>query len=124
MTTVKYSKKIAALAVAVLSAASFAVAAHAGDAFVNAGSRVVRYSDLNLSSEAGAQVLYRRIHYAAVQVCGDTSSRQLDQAAAAKACMEKAIASSVWAVNSAQLTRTANAHGYAVDAAISVASTR
>jgi UrcA family protein len=124
MNTLKYSQKFAVLAVAALSVAFFAVAAQAGDAPLDVGSRAVRYSDLNLSSEAGAKVLYRRIYYAAVQVCGDAFSRQLDQAAAAKACMDKAIASSVRAVNSAQLTRTANAHGYSVETSISVASVR
>jgi UrcA family protein len=82
----------------------------------------VDYSDLNLGSTAGANALYQRIRGAAKQVCGDVDSRQRDQAAAAKACMERAIVSSVHAVNSAQLTSTANAHGYALRSSFDVAS--
>jgi UrcA family protein len=43
--------------------------AHA-DVDSNLPSRTVRYDDLNLSTQAGVQSLYRRIQYAAREVCG------------------------------------------------------
>lgn len=84
----------------------------------------MRYEDLNLSTAAGAKALYRRIHTAALQVCGDVNSRQPDQATAAQACVDHAIASSVRAVNRESLTRIASVHGYDGATSVSVASIR
>ncbi len=52
-------------------------------------SQVVRFNDLNLASEAGAQTLYKRITQAASQVCGDAGDRfgHLDY----RRCMKKAV---------------------------------
>ena len=67
------------------------------------------YADLNLNTQAGAAVLYQRIHNAAQQVCGDVGSRELAQAAAAKACVDRAIVASVHSVNNPhQLTSEYN----------------
>jgi UrcA family protein len=54
-------------------------------------SMVVSYSDLNLGSEAGAQVLGRRISYAAQVVCGYQESRQFALVIATKTCRKGAI---------------------------------
>jgi UrcA family protein len=124
MKSFQYTNRIAVLTIVALSVALFTAQVHADEPYQGAASRAVRYRDLNLDTDAGAKVLYRRIYYAAVQVCGDPFSRQLDQAAAAKACVDKAIASSVHALDSAQLARTAYAHGYAVKGANSMASVR
>jgi UrcA family protein len=63
----------------------------------------VRYDDLNLSSEQGNQVLYRRIVKAAEEVCPGTHARDLDTRAAAERCQAAAIAKAVGEVNSPQL---------------------
>ena len=122
MKTFNSSKKVALFAVALLGATSFASGAQAGD--IGPDGRTVQYADLNLNTSAGAKVLYRRIRNAAKQVCGDEDSRQADVAAAAKACVDQAIVASVRAVNQQQLTRIAEAHGYAVETDLSVASVR
>jgi UrcA family protein len=85
--------------------------------------RTVRYSDLNLTTQAGAAVLYKRIHNAAEAVCGDVDSRQLARAAAAKACVNQAVFTGVRSVNAPLLTSEYNAHA-GVAQTLSVASLR
>jgi UrcA family protein len=85
--------------------------------------RTVHYSDLNLNTQAGAAVLYKRIRNAAEEVCGNVDTRQLAEAAAAKACIDRAIFTSVQSVNSQKLTREYNAHA-GVAQPINVASVR
>ena len=117
-------KYIAFLIVATLGVAVLGFTAHADEAAAAADSRAVRYADLNLNTMAGAKVLYKRIQLAAEQVCGDAGSRQLDQAAAAKACMDQAIDSSVRAVNRMLLTKVAKENGHTVEVAYSLAKVR
>jgi UrcA family protein len=106
-TTLKISKSVVLAAVAAMGlAASGAYAdAMANDVPV----RTVRYADLNLNTDAGAAILFKRIHNAAEQVCGDAGSRRLGEAAAAKACIDKAMLQTVKAVNSPKLTNEYNA---------------
>lgn len=68
-------------------------------------SRTVGFADLNLSSEAGAAALYKRIQGAARNVCpGDDTSRQLDQIAVRNRCIEDAVARAVRKVNDESLS--------------------
>src|SRR4051812_36467232 len=60
-----------------------------------APSVAVRYDDLNLSSDAGVEALYRRISSAARQVCPDAYSRDLRFAAASRSCQAIAVARAV-----------------------------
>jgi UrcA family protein len=69
----------------------------------NAPMTTVRYGDLNLSTDAGAKALYSRISMAARQVCPGVDSRELSQAAAARACQRAAIERAVHSVNSPHL---------------------
>lgn len=64
----------------------------------------VKYADLNLSSTAGAAVLYQRIRVAATQVCGTPDQRDLARLQQAKVCTDNAIASAVAAVGNETLT--------------------
>lgn len=52
----------------------------------------VSYADLNLASDAGANVLQRRIGFAARIVCEIEDSRQLRLAAATNACRSETVA--------------------------------
>jgi len=54
-------------------------------------SMVVSYADLNLASQAGTQVLDRRIASAAEAVCGYQESLQFALVTATKACRKDAI---------------------------------
>ena len=66
----------------------------------------VRYQDLNLNTDAGAKALYHRIQGAANQVCGNVDGRDLVVARAYKACVDRAVADAVAAVNHQGLTNT------------------
>jgi UrcA family protein len=68
--------------------------------------QAVRFQDLNLNTDAGVQVLYKRIQRAANQVCGDVDGRDLVVARAHKACVDRAVADAVATVNNQMLTKT------------------
>jgi len=76
--------------------------AHAAGA--DASALTVRYSDLNLSTQQGARVLYGRIVAAANRVCAGGNMLDLDAMATARVCREEAIAKAVRDVNSPMLT--------------------
>jgi UrcA family protein len=123
MNTLTQNRKNLVAAVAAALLGSAAVGAQA-DTVNDVPAVTVRYSDLNLDTQAGAAVLYKRIHTAAVQVCGDVDSRRLDQLATAKACVYRAVSASVNAVQNPRLTREFIAHGGAAPKEIDVASLR
>jgi len=75
--------------------------AHAANA--ESPALMVRYSDLNLSTEQGSLALYGRIVAAAHQVCTVEGIRDLKAVAALKDCREQAIAQAVRDVNSPML---------------------
>ncbi|HEY1312475.1 MAG TPA: UrcA family protein [Steroidobacteraceae bacterium] len=124
MKTVNYSKNIALATTAAVCLASLGMTAHADESDFRVPARMVHFSDLNLNTQAGAEVLYKRIRTAAEAVCGDVDSRRLDEAAAAKACVGQAVAASIRAVNSPRLTNTYNVHVGVVPATIRIASLR
>jgi UrcA family protein len=67
--------------------------------------KTVSYQDLNLNTQAGVQVLYKRIHGAANQVCGNFDARDLQVGRAHKACVDRAVADAVATVNNQMLTK-------------------
>jgi len=95
------SKQILWALVGALSLAAAGGVAHA-DAALDAPTRTVHCSDLDLNTQAGVAALYSRIRSAAEQVCGNVDSRRLDEAAAAKACLDHAVSASVNSVNNAK----------------------
>jgi UrcA family protein len=124
MNTSNYTKQIAMASVAAICVASATMGAHADEASVNAPTRTVHYSDLNLNTPAGISVLYKRIRNAAEQVCGDVTSRRLEEAAAAKACVGQAVSASVHSVNNVKLTNEYNADIRVAQKLINTASIR
>jgi UrcA family protein len=94
--------KLLALAAVVALGLSTA-AAYAGEAN-DVPTRTVRYADLDLNTQKGVTVLYNRIRQAAEDVCGYEHVQPLAQAAPVMACVDRAVASSVQAVNNARLT--------------------
>jgi UrcA family protein len=71
---------------------------------------VVSYSDLDLSTTAGAQTLYTRISRAAREVCPFEDAIDAPRVAKNHACREAAIARAVSAVNSTQLAAVRTEH--------------
>ena len=77
-------------------------AAGSGD---NLPKQEVTYKDLNLSSNEGIHVLYKRIQRAANEVCGEVDARNLQGMRVKRACLNRAISQAVAAVNNPMLTR-------------------
>ena len=71
-----------------------------------AQSKIVKYSDLNLATNGGAETLYGRLHRAAESVCGDTAWGQLplDVYLATQSCEKNAMSRAVAKVDSPKLT--------------------
>jgi UrcA family protein len=69
-------------------------------------SATIQFSDLDLSADAGIQVLYQRINDAAHHVCYRETSQHpgIDQQVRYVACFEDAIASAVKQVHQERLT--------------------
>ena len=121
--TLKNTKHFTLAAVAAICLASVTVGAHAGKTASDMQVRTVHYSDLNLNSQEGVAILYKRIRDAAEQVCGDVDSRRLNEAALAKACVDRTMSTSVHSVNNPKLTLEYDAH-FGVAKSIKVASVR
>jgi UrcA family protein len=85
-------------------AASGAMSSPAGAHEETPISKVVRFGDLDLTTLAGAQVLYRRIQAAAEEVCALPIPGSLVTREEERACMRTAIDKAVRRVDSAQLT--------------------
>ena len=124
MKTITRNSRNFLAAVAAVCLASVAVVAHADEAANGVPARIVHYSDLDINTRAGAAVLYARIRNAAQQVCGNVDSRQLVVSAAVKACVNRAITTSVLAVNCPKLTSVYNSQVGATQRLISLASDR
>jgi len=121
--TMNNTKHFFFAAVAAVSLASVGMAAHAAQAD-DVPTRTVHYADLNLNTDAGVATLYNRIRYAAHLVCGNVDPIRLEEASMAKGCIDKAVFSSVTAINNPKLTSEYNAHVSNAQKQISVASLR
>lgn len=112
MTSATLTFRAASHAAAALAAClCIGVAASAHAAPVAAERAVtVSFGDLNLTGDAGTQVLYQRIVAAAGQVCELDDIRDLRQVADARACRARAIEEAVHEVNSPRLVAVYSAH--------------
>jgi UrcA family protein len=71
---------------------------------------VVRYGDLNLSTQSGAETLYARIQLAAAQVCRRPDSIELLIRAASVRCQNELVAHTVASLRSPQLAAVYESH--------------
>jgi UrcA family protein len=101
------------LAVCGLGAASLAASAATPIPESDAPSITVRYGDLDLSTDKGTRVLYRRLSGAANLVCPRVDNRDLTQATLAAQCRSDAIAKAVKKVNNAHLAEIASSRTHA-----------
>jgi UrcA family protein len=96
------------LVVGALAALSFGAAAHAGDVTLTdsgAPQVVVRYSDLDLSREAGVRALYARLQRASDEVCGQyRHAAELSRKHLYKACYEDTLSHAVESVDHTAVT--------------------
>jgi UrcA family protein len=64
----------------------------------------VSYAGLDLNSEEGARILFRRLKFAAGQVCEPLEGQRLEQKQRWRECYERALANAVTQVNYPQVT--------------------
>ena len=84
------------------STAALALPAHAQASELP--SLTVKFGDLNLVNDAGAEQLYRRINHAAQEVCEPLDGRQLESGIRFKACVKESIARAVSSVHQPKLS--------------------
>jgi UrcA family protein len=66
---------------------------------------VVSYKDLDMSTTQGGQTLYKRIRFAADQVCGKSEAHSLHDKMLAETCFDRAVSQAVAQVNNPMLTQ-------------------
>ena len=98
---------VIAASVFMLSWAAYSPESRAADETV-IGVEKVSYGDLNLNTEVGAEVLYRRLRHAAAEVCNPLGSVHAVVQAGWRACYDKAMNSAVASVNKPMLTALHN----------------
>jgi UrcA family protein len=74
----------------------------------------VRYGDLNLGKPEGAAALFRRLHNAAADVCGDPVEDRYSPVPRYQRCMNRAMGDAVVTVDEPALTAYAQARGVAL----------
>jgi UrcA family protein len=79
-------------------------AAQAGEPADARPHKVVSFKDLNLSTIEGAEVLYKRIKSAAIEVCGVSDSFDLARMYVPRTCINEAVSRAVAEVNRPMLT--------------------
>lgn len=70
----------------------------------------VSYAGLDLKSEQGARILYRRISAAAEQVCPSADPRALVEFSASRACRAQAVARAIQEVGNPKLAAMLTQH--------------
>jgi UrcA family protein len=106
--------KLSFLALATTLALSFAATTTFARDDIITKSEVVRFGDLNLSSDEGIRALYKRLRNAARKVCSQANDSVHLEQRSLRACQDKAIADAVDKVNRPALTamhRAANPRG-------------
>jgi UrcA family protein len=73
--------------------------AHAGPNVGETPAVNVYYGDLDLTSDAGVRVLYRRLQVAAKQVCRSLESHEIVRSTDHRSCYNRALSSAVTKVN-------------------------
>jgi UrcA family protein len=101
---------LAGIALTAVSAAGWSTAARADSSATEVPSIKVQYGDLNLPSESGSQVLYKRIVAAARQVCPIAHSADLYLVVTSEKCQASAIAKAVSEVNNPKLALVYASH--------------
>lgn len=106
------NKSFLRAAVLGLLASGVAVAAMAGGPALDSNQVLVHYSDLNLQSAAGQQVLKQRLKTAARSVCPDEFSRDVVIRTAGRSCVRNAVAQATADISERQLARAAAVNGH------------
>ena len=109
--------KITAIALSSVLALGFASCGQAAYAQSTEYGVEVSYTDLNITTEAGAKTLLHRIHKAAEAYCGGESHVPLDQQRAHEACVTDAVDTTVAGLNVRAVTAMNNGQSVPTDLA-------
>jgi len=80
-----------------------AMGAGVANADTDVPSTVVRYSTEALTTNSGVEDLYRRIRFAAKQVCPESSVQDLRANELARVCRQQAVSRAIQKINNSQL---------------------
>ncbi|HKE43363.1 MAG TPA: UrcA family protein [Steroidobacteraceae bacterium] len=109
MSTARLNHDVRAMLLGAFAALS--LASVSTNVFAAAEARIpVSYGDLDLTKSTGAKVLYRRIEWAALEVCNDFVGPFAALRTKASACYKNAVANAVARVGSPQLSIVHRAH--------------
>jgi UrcA family protein len=86
------------------------MAAGAAGADSDVPSVVVKYSEQSLATDEGVHSLYRRIVFAAKQVCPDASTRDLSRWVKSAQCQDQAIARAIRQIDNSRLAELHAVH--------------
>jgi len=89
---------------AVCSMLALFSSAFAGEPGDQVRSQTVKFADLNTGTPAGVEALYKRIHFAAQDVCSVSGTRDLGSAMSAATCAKESEARAIKRVNLPSLT--------------------
>ena len=104
----KLFKSLVATFVVIVLGGPAVVLAHTPGDFFQDGNVAVSYKDLNLESEQGARVLYRRLQNASKDVCGVTHwniAVAVGRITKARQCYSDALSNAVAEIDNDDLTR-------------------
>jgi UrcA family protein len=96
--------RITCLMFAAASIVMGANATRAAESVDTAPQKVVSWKDLDMSSAAGIETLYRRIKSASAEVCGNGGLQSIARAARVRACLDQATSGAIAKVNNPMLT--------------------
>ena len=111
-------------AVALIATSSFNIVR--ADTYGDIRSETVRFADLNINSSHGAEILYRRLNFAANNVCRELEpGRSLAQLAPHRACVHSALSKALAEVGNPLVLAYAAAHGMAAaDVTVRIAQSK
>jgi UrcA family protein len=97
------SKSVAAAAAVLLACVFVVSSAFAGEPDTRVRMEDIIFQDLNLTTTAGVDALYQRIHSAAQRVCADSGQSPLAASASAK-CAKDSLARAIKEIDMPALT--------------------
>jgi UrcA family protein len=98
------------LSMAALVAAMTVALSASATPVTDAPTVAVRFGDLNLASDAGTQVLFRRLSYAAHQVCGHAGPHEFARITEVRACYRQALGNAVASIHNERVSALYRAH--------------
>jgi UrcA family protein len=98
------SRSVAGSATTLLACVFGISSAFAGEPGAQVRTEDIKFQDLNLTTTAGVEALYQRVHSAAQRVCADSGQYDLGAASTSMKCTKDAEARAIKEINLPALT--------------------